>query len=65
METLAIGMSLILLIYLVFLYIIYKYFIYENTFKKKKIYFLKKLSSVWSELVKNIHSKHNKRQFNT
>lgn len=64
METLAIGMSMMLLIYLVFLYIIDKYLIYENTIKKKKMYFLQKLSSFWSDVFKSISSNQNKRQFN-
>ena len=64
METLAIGMSMMLLIYLVFLYIIDKYLIYENTIKKKKMYFLQKLSSFWSDVFKRISSNQNKRQFN-
>lgn len=64
METLAIGMSMMLLIYLVFLYIIDKYLIYENTIKKKKMYFLQKLSSFWSDVFKSISSNQNKRQLN-
>lgn len=64
METLAIGMSMILLIYLVFLYIIDKYLIYENKIKKEKTYFLQKLSSFWSDVFKRISSNQNKRQFN-
>lgn len=53
MGTLAIGMSMMSLIYLVFLCIIDKYLIYENTIKKKKMYFLQKLSSFCSEVFKN------------
>jgi len=64
MGTLAIGMSMMLLIYAIFLYIINTYFIYENTLKKQKNKLLQKLSSIWSEITKINDKNRNKRQFN-